>query len=1198
MIWPLGWWRCFVEEDMADATTPAPAPRPRKRRHWLRVLGWVFGVLIVLVVVLYFVVTSSAFLKREVLPRVSSALNANVTISSADIHPFSEIVLHDLKVQPTNQPALFIAPEVRVKYSLFDIIGGNIQVEQITLVSPVVQVVRNANGTSNLDPLINAQKRPTEQNPKQPAKPPKPIQIDIHKLILTDATFRKIQNHEGGTRDLLEVTNLNLTVANVKNGDSGKLEFKAVIRSENNPPAPAMYGLLLATVNGSFDFSLAPDLKPGTIVGDAQMKISQAAGTYSDFGKLDGTLHCDVSPTEFKTVSLSFEREGMRLGELRATGPYDAEKSEGRLRVDLLSVDKRVLNLFAAKSGIDFGSTTITCTNELNVAEAGAVITAAGQLSAGKFQLGRTNESTPPLELRADYNVSFDNTEKTALLQTLNVTGTQDGRPLLRGELTSPMTLAWGNTMNAVGDSSFSLAVTKLNIADWRTFLGSVASAGTVDFDLKVLSRNAGKQLTFDATNRIQSLTAQVGSQHISDATVLVKAGGQLADFHEFNLADYSVQLEQSNQTALAISGSGTYDRANGGADLQLALEAMLPRFLRLLSWPEITASSGTAELNARVIQRRQTQTVVGNLSLVKFTGKFGKSELRNFGATADLDVQKTPDQVDIHKIAGKLTAGRNEGGEFDLSGTYGLGKKPSELNLQLADFNQDSLRPFVEPLLANKKLVSVSVSGTASAQLSAHGNCAIKADLQVTNLVVSDPARQLSSTPLEAKLQVDAGLAKQVADVPQLEITFTPTQRAKNELQIQGHVDMSKTNAITGSLKMSADSLDLTSYYDVFAATNKTTAKESGRNKPQNTAAAPSSQPKQEPETNALPFRNFIVDANVRAFYLREIAATNFQTAMKLDGSHILLKPFQLTVDGAPMFATADVDMSVPGYKYVLTYNTTNVPFAPLWNTFNPEEKGKVGGTMTAYANISGTGTSGESLQKTLTGNFHVGTTNLNLNVTTIHNKMLRSLVEVVAVIPDFSGNPASIMNFAGGVVSGKLNGGLSHDLEKSPIDAITTEGVATNGQVIIRNTVVRSSTFEATVAKGTITLAPVLTNSAIDIPISIALNSAVVGKFPLLGETAASTNGSYTRLPDFFSERGTFGDPKKHFSPTALEKAVIKSLIPELVGTNSISSNSLQRLDGLHGGANTNQPATNNPPATNSQSRANSNPNLFMGK
>src|SRR4051812_29709392 len=118
---------------MADAITSAPTPAPRKRGLWWRVLLWLLAIFVVLLVVAYFVVTSSAFIQRQILPRVSKSLNAEVTVSSAEVHPFSLVVLHDLKIQPmsqaTNEPALLTAHEARVKYSLMDIIGGNIHVD-------------------------------------------------------------------------------------------------------------------------------------------------------------------------------------------------------------------------------------------------------------------------------------------------------------------------------------------------------------------------------------------------------------------------------------------------------------------------------------------------------------------------------------------------------------------------------------------------------------------------------------------------------------------------------------------------------------------------------------------------------------------------------------------------------------------------------------------------------------------------------------------------------------------------------------------------------------------------------------------------------------------------------------------------------------------------------------------------------------
>src|SRR5215831_17041232 len=121
---------------MADAKVGTPAPG--KRRSWFRILGWVVGILIVLVLVVYFVGTSSAFLKGVILPKVGKAMNATITVSDASISPFKEVVLKDLKVATTGTEPLVMVPEVRLRYSLLDIIGGKINVDEVTLASPTV----------------------------------------------------------------------------------------------------------------------------------------------------------------------------------------------------------------------------------------------------------------------------------------------------------------------------------------------------------------------------------------------------------------------------------------------------------------------------------------------------------------------------------------------------------------------------------------------------------------------------------------------------------------------------------------------------------------------------------------------------------------------------------------------------------------------------------------------------------------------------------------------------------------------------------------------------------------------------------------------------------------------------------------------------------------------------------------------------
>ena len=61
-----------------------------------------------------------------------------------------------------------------------------------------------------------------------------------------------------------------------------------------------------------------------------------------------------------------------------------------------------------------------------------------------------------------------------------------------------------------------------------------------------------------------------------------------------------------------------------------------------------------------------------------------------------------------------------------------------------------------------------------------------------------------------------------------------------------------------------------------------------------------------------------------------------------------------------APVSASADLDLGVPGWKYDVSFEAQKVPLAPLVNTFQPERKGQVGGTTTVQGHISGAGITG----------------------------------------------------------------------------------------------------------------------------------------------------------------------------------------------------------------------------------------------
>ncbi|HWQ90787.1 MAG TPA: AsmA family protein, partial [Clostridia bacterium] len=239
-------------------TNATSAPGPRKGRSWLRIIGWLAAVCVVLIVAVYFVATSGAFLKGVILPRVSTAMKAKITVGDASISPFRQVILKDLRLQPEGQEPLLTAAEVRLRYSLLPMLKGNYNVELVSVQSPVVQLVENPDGSSNLDPILKAQEEQAPQ-PGQP-EPAEPMNVEIKKVTINNGTVRYVKLYDANHRDVAEVTALNTTLENLKNDFTGKMSFDGRMNVQNNPPAPGTNGTVQGRLDGSYTFSLTRDL--------------------------------------------------------------------------------------------------------------------------------------------------------------------------------------------------------------------------------------------------------------------------------------------------------------------------------------------------------------------------------------------------------------------------------------------------------------------------------------------------------------------------------------------------------------------------------------------------------------------------------------------------------------------------------------------------------------------------------------------------------------------------------------------------------------------------------------------------------------------------------------------------------------------------------------------------------------------------
>jgi hypothetical protein len=1162
---------------MSDPTVNSPAA-PRKRRVWLRILALLSGLVVVVLFAAYFIGTSAGFLKSVILPKVSKAINAEVTVSDASISPFSQVVLRNLKVQPAGKDPLVTAPEVRLRYSLTDIIRGNIHVDEVSLSSPTVTLVQYPDGTSNLDPLLQPEQGktgPEQKKPSEPKSESKPPQVDIRKVVLSDGTLRQVQRDERGVRRLVEITKLNVSVQNIANGQTGSATLAGAVNFEDHPPG-ATNALLQAKMDGNFSIGLSQDLKPSGTKGSAVLRIERAEGAIAQAAMLTADLQAEATPTEIKQVSLRFQRGAALLGQMLVSGPFSLEKTEGKLSINLLSVDRQLLDIIGAPQGIRFGTTTLRSTNQVELGNSGKVVSAVGRVDIEKLQVIRTNQTTPQLDLGLSYDTIVDLSQSNrmdVLLRALSLAGTQNGARFLEGTLTAPMLISKGGTNSALGDAAFNLAILGFDLANWKVFTGAILPEGRINAQFKLLARGGTDQLGFDLNTSMENLTALVDTNRITEANINLQATGTVSNLRQVQLSKSRLLVARQGQDLASAEGSGTYDLDTKAADLQLDARAMLARLAGVVSVPELRIGSGTIALKTGFRQQGDIQSINGTLNLADFTAQFGSNDFRSFGANMDLTTDVTTNEIFVRKLNGSLSEGGRPGGMFSVSGAFHRTNKSARIMVGITNFNQNGLRPFLEPALGGKKLVAVSLNGTADAERAPNGASKVKADLTVSDLRVSDPSGLFPTNALSASTRLDAALSNQVVTVSQCRLGLSPTAlAANNAVQLAGRIDMSGTNAAgkpvyQGNVALTADAFDVTPYYDLFMDNKAVEPAASG--KPQDKArpgraAAPSTGVETEPSPLELPFRVFTAEARIGAFYLREIQISNLVATAKFDASKVTVEPLQLRLNGAPITSSLTADLGVTGFVYNVKFDARGIPLSPLMNSFQPDRKGQVQGTLTGNANVGGRGITGANLKKHLAAQFDIGSTNLNLRVESLRSPLARTLINVIAVVPTIIANPNSALTTLGSALFGskpaETQGGWVDELRNSPIDVIQANGSVTNGLVTLERTFVQSPAFQAN-APGTVRLEDVLTNSVLNIALKVAVRRGLAEKIGMV-PPGTPTNAVFVNLPDYVTIQGTVGAPKEKLNKVALLGTAAQAIGRSVPGLDQKTGGLLQGL------------------------------------
>jgi len=582
---------------------PNVVPEAPRRRKWGRRLAIAGGAVVVLLIVGYFVVTSSAFFKGVILPRVGKALNAEVTVAEASISPFSQVTLRQLQVKTIGTEPLLKADEVRLRYRLMSILRGNLVVDEVTVVSPVIQIVQAADGTSNLDPLLRPS-APSARPPAPPAAAGPPPQLAVKAVALKDATLRLTQQLKDGNRETVELTKVNVTLDQLMNSQPGKLSLGGDLRLER--VAGSVKSELQSRAAGTIDFQLGADLIPQTVKGSLTHEVLRAVGDFTELAGHRTVFDCEVSATEVKQLALRFFKGQGQLGEIGISGPLDLSKREGRLTLKAGPIDRQVLNLIGAPLGLDFGPTRLDAVTQLDLNRNGSLISLSGRLNAEPFSVTQEGKATPPLDLHAGFSFTVEPAAQAARIQTLTLEGTQRRKPVLRGELSRPVAISWAKGVAAAGDAVFQFTLSDIALADWRAFTGETVAGGKLDLSLSLAAQPDGRRVTAELTSHLRDLAVMMDTNRLDQFEVNSQLTGQLEDFNTLKIASSSLEVARSNRPLATIETTASYLLTNAVLNLEscrvkLPPTARATNVLTLAGRVDLSSTNGPAgELTLR----------------------------------------------------------------------------------------------------------------------------------------------------------------------------------------------------------------------------------------------------------------------------------------------------------------------------------------------------------------------------------------------------------------------------------------------------------------------------------------------------------------------------------------------------------------------------------------------------------------------
>lgn len=1082
-------------------TDKKPTPNHPVKRSRKKFFLALIAVIPLAIVLLYFVVTSSAFITSVVLPRVGGKLDSKITAQSVQLKPFSGINLSEVTWTPNNAEPLIQSGDVRVQYSLMDIIGGRIVIHSVELNNAEVQVIQTADGRSNLDPILEALAKLSTDEPEDPSKSSEPVDLKVSNVTIKDSNVRVVRHIIGGGTETVSLGPVNLTLDQLGNQMASDLDFNIPISLVATSPEASVTG----SVVGNSQVELSQDLFPLSILSSVEILVTDATGTYEHLNDFKAILDSELTSDEIRRLSFTGYQGETSLAKINVSGPFNYETLESDLDISLENVDRHLLNL----SGLHFGDSQINGLIHLQTAAGAKSFTAQVDMTGTDLSVQVGTNTTPVIQTTMKMNTRVNLASSTLSLDELNVNIVDSERTLATLTSNQALGVDWSETPPKAENVSLNLSLNQFDLKPWTPLTAGLVDSGIVDVQLR--ADQAGQLVDLQLDSSISNLSTPLSPIDLSQSIWTLNSKSSYAPGGDLTIAEMLLVMQQGPEELARVQSSGTVDPHKLNANLNVNMVSSIPSLLKIFPVEGVTSTRGPIELRSQIqltegssvlmthtMAVRDFDTRAMDIDLAGFDLTTENRVTANLGENGNVEVDQT--RIRLHK--------QNQSAlDANLQASMNLTTGATVSRVDIIELNEVLLQPILKPFLADGILQKGLVKLSMKADMPSTGNTEVSGQVSMEQIqfLANDTETEAHAPGLyDLKADWDMAITESTVQIRKGLLEMAPTYRATNQVDISGTIPLNTLSSEDNVLMVKSSSLDITPWFDrIFGqpSTVETT---------EEIPPVESEEPTKEPEPVQLPIDRFIANLDFERFYLRDIVIRNWNTRFEIRENRIKVDPFTLNLNNAPLAFNLNLDLNEPGYIYDTMVKADGVPLAPFANSFAPLLKDRMNGQIHLNTALTGRGITGMNLREHLKGQSSMTLTNASI---TLVGPMARNFILPIATLLR---QPA---------------------LLKPPLHYANSRINFGTGSFDIQEFLVQSPAFEASVA-GQIRIADNIMQSNLDLPIRFAVRKTFLESKPTEGDTIP-----YTTLPSFATLQGSLGDISLKTDKLAISGLVLQS-------------------------------------------------------